>query len=228
MTEFENKLAALDQIYAIYDQFAATLDLACKKYCAHCCTADVTLTTLEGVKIVDPLISNRGSEVIETIQAATAKERFQPQMTTNQLSDLCIAGIEPPDEERPQEWEPCPLLKDNQCPLYLVRPFGCRCLVSRHDCGEKGYAEIDDFVLSVNTIFLQTIEHVDLRGCTGNMIDVLMRMSSGENRQAYKENRLDCGAVGLIPNRPLKVLMVPPEHQGKIEPILKQLREIRI
>jgi len=228
MSDYKKKSAALDQIYAVYDQFAATLDLACKQYCAHCCTADVTLTTLEGYKIVDELISNREFEVIATIQAATAKKRFQPQITTNQLADLCVAGIEPPDEERLTQWVPCPLLEDNQCPLYLVRPFGCRCLVSRHDCATKGYAEIDDFVLSVNTVFLQTVEHVDIHGCTGNLTDVLVTMSSAENRQAYIENRLDCGAIGLIPNRPLKVLMVPPEHQGKIEPILKQLREIKI
>lgn len=227
MTAFENTLTALDHIYKVYDQFAATLDLACKKYCAHCCTADVTLTTLEGYQIVDQLISKRESKTITAIQSATAGERFQPQMTTNQLADLCIAEIEPPAEEKPLKSHPCPFIIDNQCPLYSVRPFGCRCLVSRHDCGENGYAEIDDFVLSVNTVFLQTIEHVDTRGCTGNIIDVLITMSSEENRQAYKENRLDCGAVGLIPNRPLKVLMVPPEHRERIQPILEKLQQIR-
>ena len=80
-------------------------------------------------------------------------------------------------------------MEDSQCPLYLLRPFGCRCLVSRHDCGNKGYAEIEDFVLSVNTIFMQTIEHVDLNGCTGNMIDVITTMASEVNRQVYEDNR---------------------------------------
>lgn len=226
MTAFEDQLTALDQIYQIYDQFSATLDLACKKYCAHCCTADATLTTLEGYKIVVQLISKGESKTIEAIQSATARDRFQPQITTNQLADLCIADIEPPAEEKPQESHPCPFIIDNQCPLYSVRPFGCRCLVSRHDCGEKGYAAIDDFVLSVNTVFLQTIEHVDRGGCTGNMIDVLSTMASEQNREAYEKNLFDCGVVGLISNRPLKALMVPPEHQGKMEPILQQLRRI--
>lgn len=228
MTAFENKSAALDQIYAVYDHFATTLDLACKKYCAHCCTADVTLTTLEGYRIVRQLIADNKSTDIETIQSIKAKDRFQPKITTNRLADLCINGIEPPEEGRPQTSNPCPFILDHQCPLYMVRPFGCRCLVSRHDCGDNGYAEIDDFVLSVNTIFLQIIEHVDSRGCTGNLIDVITAMASEANRQAYRENRLDCGPAGLIPNQPLKALMIPPEHQKEIEPILQQLRRIKI
>lgn len=228
MTEIEKKIAALDQIYAVYDQFAATLDLACKKYCAHCCTADVTMTTLEGYKLVHKLVSEGKSGYIETLLSIKPSERFQPKITTNRLADLCISGIEPPEEERPLKTSPCAFLDDSQCPLYLVRPFGCRCLVSRHDCGNKGYAEVDDFVLSVNTIFMQTIEHVDLNGCTANMIDVIATMASEENRQAYEDNRLDCSRAGLVPNQPLKALMVPPEHQVKIKPILQQLREIKI
>ena len=38
MIDLNNKLAALDQIYQIYDNFVSGLELACKKYCAHCCT----------------------------------------------------------------------------------------------------------------------------------------------------------------------------------------------
>ena len=94
MTAIKNKLAALDQIYAVYDQFAATLDLACKKYCAHCCTADVTMTTLEGYKIVHQLVSEGRSASIETLQSIKPSERFQPKITTNRLADLCISGIE--------------------------------------------------------------------------------------------------------------------------------------
>ena len=228
MTAFENKLAALDQIYAVYDQFAATLDLACKKYCAHCCTADVTMTTLEGYKIVHKLVSEGRSASIKTLKSIKPSERFQPKITTNRLADLCISGIEPPEEERPRKTSPCPFLDDSQCPLYLVRPFGCRCLLSRHDCGNKGYAEVDDFILSVNTIFMQTIEHVDLNGCTGNMIDVITTMASEENRQTYEDNRLECNSAGLVPNQPLKALMVPPEHRDRIQPIIGKLKRIKL
>ncbi|MBW1709950.1 MAG: hypothetical protein JRJ73_08730, partial [Deltaproteobacteria bacterium] len=42
------KIAVLDQICRIYDEFVAKLDIACEKYCADCCTRNVTMTTLEG------------------------------------------------------------------------------------------------------------------------------------------------------------------------------------
>ena len=86
---------------------------------------------------------------------------------------------------------------------------------------------MDDFVLSVNTIFLQTIEHMDADGCSGNLLDVIAVMASRENRQACEENRLKCEGAGLIANQPLKVLMIPPQHRTRMDPILQSLREIR-
>jgi hypothetical protein len=186
----------------------------------------VTLTTLEGYKIIKQLKSEKNTDWMERIQRASEQAHFQPKMTTNQFARMCAAGIDPPEEEQPASVT-CPFLSDNQCPLYSVRPFGCRCLISRHDCGQHGYADIDDFALSVNTLILQTIEHLDADGCSGNMLDVLKVISEAENRQAYQEGQLDCASNGLIANQPLKVLMVPPQHRGRMEPILQSLREIR-
>lgn len=222
--DLASKLTALDKIYTLYDQFAASLDLACKKYCSHCCTTSVTLTTMEGYKIIGALDSIAGWDL--KIRHAAVQKHFKPKITTNRLASLCADGIEPPQEEF-SESRSCPFLTEKQCPIYAVRPFGCRCLVSRHDCGKEGYAEMDDFVLSVNTLFLQTIEHLDAGGCCGNLLDVLIVMASSENRQAYEEHRLECAASGLIPNEPLKVLMIPPEHRTKMESILQSLRNIR-
>jgi Fe-S-cluster containining protein len=222
-----DKLAVLDQIYRIYDNFVSGLELACKKYCAHCCTTGVTLTTLEGYKIIQQLESEGKAGWVETMELAAQQPYFQLKITTNQLASLCAEGIDPPAEES-AEWNPCPLLTDSQCPIYAVRPYGCRCLVSRHDCGIEGYAHIDDFVLSVNTVFLQTIEHLDAGGCSGNLIDVLRKMAPQENRNHYENNRLKCANAGLISNQPLKALMIPPEHRSRIEPILQSLRDIRI
>lgn len=50
--EINTKLAVLDQIYKVYDDFIGKLELACQKHCAHCCTFNVTLATLEGYRIV--------------------------------------------------------------------------------------------------------------------------------------------------------------------------------
>jgi hypothetical protein len=226
--DITSKLKILDQIYSIYEKFTDSLDLACKKYCDHCCTSGVTLTTLEGYKVIDRLISETEAEFIPKIRSAAGEHRFRPQITTNRFARLCADGIEPPDEITGQNRQACPVLLDHQCPIYELRPFGCRCLISRHYCGKKGYAEMDDFVLSVNTVILQTIEHVDAKGCSGNLVDVLETMWIEQNREAYRNGKLHCTGNGLIANQPLEVLMIPPEHRKRIEPILRELREVRI
>jgi Fe-S-cluster containining protein len=224
----EKKIAALDRIYAAYDRFCATLDVACKKYCAHCCTSNVTLTTLEGYKIVDHLIADGRLDIIDGLKPMAAATRYQPQISTNRLAELYAAEARVPEEEMAAEWEECSLLAKSVCAIYDLRPFGCRCFISRKNCAETGYADIDEFTASVNTVFLQTIEHLDADGCSGNLIDVLQVMASEDNRRAYAKDRLKCETNGLIVNWSLKVLMIPPEHRTKMEPILQELRQIKI
>ncbi|MDX1709278.1 MAG: YkgJ family cysteine cluster protein, partial [Desulfobacterales bacterium] len=121
------KLTALEQIYAIYDSFINAQELACKKYCAHCCTTSVTLTTLEGHKIVQVLRSKIPAEWDKRIQQAATQKHFTPEMTTNGFARLCAEGGEPPAEAL-VESKACPFLTEKQCPIYDARPFGCRCL----------------------------------------------------------------------------------------------------
>ena len=76
--------------------------------------------------------------------------------------------------------------------------------------------------------FLQAIEHLDADGCCGNLMDILQVMASEDNRRAYAEDRLKCETNGLIVNWSLKVLMIPPEHRPRMEPILQELRNIKL
>jgi hypothetical protein len=224
--DLNSKIAVLDQIYRVYDEFVDGLDIACKKYCAGCCTRNVTLTTLEGYFIATHMISSGKSSLFENIESALPQKRFQPLTTTNRLADLCMKGEDPPEEKHESPNGCCPLLKDNLCPIYPVRPFGCRCFVSKKDCRKQGYAEVDPFVLSVNNLFLQVIEHVDSQGFSGNLIDILNFMASKKNRYHYKKNILDNTDTGLIPNLKITVLMIPPEHRVEITPILNALQNI--
>jgi hypothetical protein len=226
--DLENRLTALGRIYDIYNEFAATLHLACKKTCAHCCTNNVTLTTLEGYHIFSSLPAASKANLITIVQKKSDPNRFRPDLTTNQLAELCAGGFEPPDETDATADEVCFLLADSLCSIYELRPFGCRCLVSLKNCGETGYAQIDEFVLSVNTVFLQTLEHVDAGGCTGNLVDVLKVISSVDNWAAYENGTLNCETSGLISNHPLTALMIPPEHRTRMEPILQKLRLINL
>ncbi len=226
--DISSKLKILDQIYAVYDEFTGSLDLACQQYCDLCCTSGVMLTTLEGYKIMDGLNPESASEVIWKIRSALEIERFRPQLTTNRLAKLCADGIDAPQDNVGPHLSACAILSEHLCPIYGLRPFGCRCLVSRHNCGDTGYAEIDDFVLSVNTVFLQTIEHVDAGGCSGNLVDILWTLADGKKREDYHNLALHCSANRLIPNQQLEVMMIPPEHREKMEPILKKLRQISV
>ena len=222
------RLEALGRIYKIYDGIHSTLDLACREKCAHCCTTNVTMTTLEAYKIVTDLVASDRQDEIDGLAKLGDIGRFKPLLTTNRMAELCAADAKVPEEDAAGEWQECALLNDSLCSIYDLRPFGCRCFVSRQNCGDTGYADIDDFTASVNTVFLQVIEHLDAEGCSGNLADVLQFMASDDNRQAYEGGRVNCDSNGLIVNWELKVLMIPPEHRERIEPILHQLRKINL
>lgn len=222
----EKKITLLAGMYGIYDEFAGGLDSACQKYCAHCCTSNVSITTLEGYYLIRDLDPHQRTVLKRTLEKVGVTERFRPQLTTNRLAELCRQGKALPEEIISTENQNCPLLRQNACPIYLLRPFGCRCFVSKISCEKSGVADTDEFVLSVNTVFLQTIEHLDKNGCTGNLIDVVLCLLSAKNRHAYRESRLECLSADLIANMPLSVLMVPPEHREGLQPILAALNAL--
>ena len=98
-------------------------------------------------------------------------------------------------------------------------------MLSRQPCGVKGYADVDDWILTVNSVFLQIIEHIDRPGCFGNMQDVLQALGRGDWLTDYRKGCAPTAAPGLIPNQPAPVLMVPPEHQAKMKPILAEIQQ---
>ena len=222
------KLKVLDQIYSLYNYFTGGWDYACQRYCAYCCTSKVTMTTLEGYKIVEHCTSHDKPDLFEKLKSGSCRSRFQPKITTNKLTELYAQKDDMPDEKDDSFSGKCPLLVNNECPVYQVRPFGCRCFVSIHSCQKKGYAEIDPILVTINTLFLQFIEHVDSQGCSGNLTDMLMFMQSKANQQAYKSNRIVKPAGALVANHPIKVLFIPPEHKNRVKPVLQALYNIKV
>lgn len=228
MNRLDAKLAALDRVFRIYDQFLSSRRIACKKGCSPCCTCNVTLTTLEGYRILERLSIPGTVDPVERISRWKGRNRFQPTVTFNMLADLCAQGADTPEAESEPPPGACPLLDRNVCPVYPVRPFGCRCMVSETVCVASGAAEMDEFLYSVNTVFVQVIEHLDVDGFTGNLIDVLALLASDTRRRDYASGAPGPPAGGLISNRPLKRLFIPPEHRSRIEPILSALRKVRL
>ncbi len=221
----DQRLAVLNHLYAVYDRFCDSLDgLACRKFCADCCSRNVTMTTLEGLYLFQGLDAVQRAECLYALTHRSNQEAFRPRWTINQIAALCRDGHDAPEDDVVHDGSRCSLLADTACSLYGLRPFGCRCMVSRQACAAQGYADVDDWVLTVNTVFLQTIEHVDRPGCFGNLQDVLLALGREDWQTAYRDGRPSPNASGLIPNQPAPMLMVPPEHRERIQPILAEMR----
>ena len=226
--ELNKKLFLLKQIYKIYGDFIGSLDVACQKYCSRCCTNNVIMTTLEGHLIAEHIHIGKSFDLLKKVKKGVSKKRFLPQTTTNKMAELCVKGKDLPQEDHPHTQGICPILTDDLCPIYTVRPFGCRCLVSKHDCRKTGYADIEPLVLTVNHLMLQFIEHIDASGFSGNLADILMLLATKKNRRAHEANALKISNAPLISNLPIKVLMIPPEHRMHIQPILNALNNINV
>jgi hypothetical protein len=218
-------LTHLERLYTLYDRFlAGQATMACCRRCADCCTQDVTLTSLEGLYLKSRLTAAQWSRLIDQLHRAAGQARYRPLMTTNALARHCREGKDPPPETFPETRRPCPVLEDACCPIYEWRPFGCRCLVSRRPCGPQGYAEVDEWVLTVNTVFMQAIEHLDRPGCFGNFTDVILALdAAGATRRSPP---ITCEAHGLLANQPLPALMIPPSHQARAATLVAQIRQV--
>lgn len=228
MTPIDEKITALERIYALYLSRTAGTETACGEKCADCCTDQVTVTTLEAYHIWRKLEDRNREELARRLAEAAGRPSFQPAITTNRLAEMCAAGQEPPQEEQTREAARCPMLVADLCRYYEWRPFHCRCMISKQKCAGTGAARMDDFTLTLNSVFLQVIEHLDTPGCTGNLLDMLPLMLTAEFRKHYRNGTCNCAAQGLAANRPLTKLMIPPEHRDRIGPVVTDLQSIRI
>ena len=222
------KQKVLDKIYAVYEDFAQTIDVACKPGCSACCTQNVTATANEVFRVYNHLKTRKNLDWKTQIKGYSKQTRFRPEISTNKLAELCMIGKEIPPEENHLVQEPCPFLEDELCTIYTERPFGCRCFVSRQNCRKSDCADVDPFVLTVNTVFLQFLEHIDTPGFTGNFMDVLTFFTEDGNTNAYENNHIQFSGTSLIPNRSISTLLVPPEHRDRIRWILSALQGIQI
>lgn len=222
------KLHILEKIYQIHERFASNLAVACDRYCSTCCTQHVTMTTLEGYKIIQYATSNHKSEHLKRVIHEGNQNRFRPDITINHMAALWARGEETPEEEERVPEGKCPFLVDDLCAIYPARPFGCRCFLSVQNCRNTGFADMDPYVLTANTLFLQFIEHVDAGGLFGNLTDIVLFLETKSNLEAYKNNARLPQKDSLVSNRPIPALLIPPEHQGRIAEILSQLQNIEV
>jgi hypothetical protein len=222
------KQKVLEKMYTIYENFVDHNDFACQKHCAHCCTENVSMTTLEGYSFLNNLDSSARTELMQKIKQQEGSKRFIPRITINGMADLCARDQKLPEEENDENGGRCPVLNFDLCPLYSKRPFGCRCMVSRQNCGSVGYADMPSWVISVNNVLMQYIEHMDAKGFSGNFTDIMLFLNDPKNVDDYVKDRLGACPKLLLRNQPVYILMVPPEDRPRIEPLLNAIRSIKI
>jgi len=168
------KTGMLRHVYDVYEDWARQFSLACIKGCASCCTQSVTMTTLEG-GVITSYLKRRGR--LPELESALVKTNpvAAPARTTNQFAKDCLSRKEP-DSADPEPWNlsPCIFLRESCCSIYPVRPFGCRSFGSTSPCAENGAAEMPSLMITINTVAMQIIEHLDSEaGRWGNMMEIL-------------------------------------------------------
>lgn len=222
----EPNIDQLKDIYRLYDEAVEHINSVCQKKCASCCTCNVTLTSLETEFIIASLSRQEKINVENRMTSYFPEKRYIPKMTTNMFARLCAQGKEIPEEENNPSWGKCPLLVNDMCSIYDVRPFGCRALMSQVQCSQKGYAQIPPFVLTLNNIILQYIEQLDEKGFLGNLSDMLTLLLSGTPIKKKSDRQNKPHNNKFLLNEKIFVLMVPPEHQEKAGPLLENLSRL--
>ena len=203
----------LHTVYNIYGQWVSRYALACRKGCSACCTQSVTMTSLEGMEIVE-FFNNKGeAEKLADLLAEIPSSANSAPMTTNQFARLCLEQREIDDEDQGTwNFAPCFFLDDGICTIYDVRPFGCRSFGSQVKCTAGSPAEVAPLHVTVNTVFMQIIEHLNSDGGHwGNMVDIL-KVQTGQ--PAGKQISEACSLPGFI---------VAPEEGKAINKILSGL-----
>jgi Fe-S-cluster containining protein len=174
----------LEALYRAYDSWTKQYQFACSEGCAPCCTQSVTMTTLEGERIIDYLRQNGQLGKFAALLAA-CRPSMRPVQTTNRFAACCLAREEPAQDNAEWDFTPCIFLENKLCTIYPMRPFGCRSFSSTLDCSVHGTAEVPPVLITVNAVVLQIIEHLNIRGgYWGNMVDVLRYLLSGQEGEA--------------------------------------------
>ena len=215
----------ITSLYELYDRETANLSYACKKGCSTCCTQSVTMTATEGEMILEFLKEqDRLGDLHEILKQS--ETRYIPAHTPNQLAALYHDRKEVKDEG----WDlsPCCFLDNNCCTIYPVRPFACRSFGSTVQCDLNHSAEQPPWLVTLNTVMMQVIEHVGQGEYWGNMMDILLELSSqsgyiGRQWQGEGANKVDRARFRLLTAEPVAVFVVPPEDEEKISRLLNRI-----
>ncbi len=172
-------------IYDEYDKWSALIPRVCNKGCSTCCTQNVTITALEGERILD-YICHQGMEQWFADRLRTSQPPPPPSLTINEYATNCFQQLETTDRSDTEYYAACPFLESDCCSIYPVRSFGCRCFISKNPCDTEGTAIVPDYYVAASTAMTQIIEHLGQNEYWGNMSDVLLSLCDISKYQAIK------------------------------------------
>jgi len=204
------------KIYQLHSQWAVAFEFACRKGCSTCCTRSVSTTTLEA-ELIHEHIGSEKPELLPLLDILP--DSALNQKTTNQFAASCLRE-EMTEEEEHWDMSPCVFLHDGCCLIYHARPFICRSFGSRIICNRTGSAEIDPLYLTLNTVILQCIEHLDRGRPWGNM-NTILKMVAGQNAPAVQQQKTNYRIAEPIPG-----LLIPPDEQQQLQEQLHTLQRI--
>jgi len=171
------------------------------------------MTSLEGEQIIE-FFSKKGQEKeLQGLLAATEAATNNRLMTTNQFARICLEQKEF-TEEKQEAWnfEPCIFLEENVCTIYEVRPFGCRSFGSQVKCAAGRAAQVTPLFVTVNTVLMQIIEHLDSNGGHwGYMVDIL-KYQTGQS-----------AGQGVAEAQSLPGFLVEPDEEKAVSRLLARL-----
>ena len=144
------------------------------------------------IGMVDHLRRHSGLKGLNRLAAAASPTRYRPAVTLNHMAAFCMQGLDLPEEVNDPAAGSCPCLEADLCPLYAVRPFGCRAMLSTRPCVQGGQAHMPPFILSLNNVIMQYLEAIDRPGGWGNLIDVL------DKNAEYYENSIDLKINSMV------------------------------
>jgi len=217
-----NKIEILKKIYTIFDKQVESFSIACKHFCSDCCTDRIWMTSIEGELIIDYLRSKNDLSLLDKITNIPEQKRYHPKTTTNMEAKLSVEDAPIPAPEDNNLFQTCPLLTNNECPIYDVRPMACRSMISTIPCKNKGYAEMPPISMTISTVLSQYIEHIDINGYYGNYKNIFEYLTSSPDSMSIQHVM---ATEKLLPNQKIKYLMIPPEHRTHLQKIMKEIEQ---
>jgi len=222
MDKFQEKETLLLSLYKVFDTFVErNFQMACTNGCASCCTQNVTLTTLEAQLVLESLKQSGRPHALARLETSSPT-LFRPRYTINDLALACFNRQEPPEEELGPDSGVCPLLENDLCLAYEVRPFACRSFLSLEKCQPGGQANIPATLVSVITACQQIIEHLDEGGLFGNLTDLLVLLSESDNVRSFARSEITPDS-GLARTKPLPGFLIHPDDMAAVKPFLDRL-----